>query len=87
MSRCERVRANKQRAARPFRLPERRHGLAEMVERRTVVHVKHPPVNSPHLECEFIVRSPKNSRRAMGIVLRNSDLACLTATTTAYDYS
>ena len=46
---CEWVRATKHAPGNPFRLRERRHGLAEIVERRARVLVKCPRVNFPHL--------------------------------------
>ena len=46
----------------PYRVFERRHSLAEIVERRTVFHVERLRVNPPHPEREIITLS-KNAPR------------------------
>ena len=58
-SSCERVCATKHAPGGPFRLLERRHGLAEIVERRAVV-AEHLPVIQPHTKTEFIT-FPENA--------------------------
>ena len=59
---CERVRATEHAARGPFYLLERRHGLAEMVERGTGVVVERLSVSPPHTERE-VVRIPENASR------------------------
>ena len=51
---CERMRAAEHAPRGPFRVLERRHGLAEVVERGGGVIVEHLPVKPPDLEREFI---------------------------------
>ena len=51
---CGRVRTAEHAPRGPFRLLERRHGLAEIVERRAGVPVERLRVNSPHPEREFM---------------------------------
>ena len=46
----------------PFQILERRHGLAEIVERGAVVSVEHPRVFPPHPEREFATLSKSASR-------------------------
>ena len=60
--RCERVRTTKHTPRDPFRGLERRHGLAEIVERGAVVSVEHPRVFPPHPEREFATLSKSASR-------------------------
>ena len=59
---CERVRAAEHAPRDPFRLLERRHGFAQIVERGSVVLVECPPINLPHLEREFMTVTEKASR-------------------------
>ena len=47
---CERVRVTENAPRDPSSVLERRHGLAEIVERRAVVLVERPRVNPPHPE-------------------------------------
>ena len=60
--RCERERATERAPRDPFRLLERRHGLAETVERGVGVPVERLPVTSHHPERE-LMRRPENTPR------------------------
>ena len=60
--RCERVRTTKHTPRDPFRGLERRHGLAEIVERGAVVSVEHPSVKPPQFERDIITVSENPSR-------------------------
>ena len=53
----ERVRTAEHAPRDPFRILERRYGLAEIVERGTGVLVERPPVKQPHSEREIIILS------------------------------
>ena len=57
-----RVRAAENAPRGPFCLLERRHGLAEIVERGAGVLVKRPRENFPHLERESMAFSENTSR-------------------------
>ena len=46
----------------PSRLFERRHGLAEIIERGGLVHVERPRVSPPHPEREIITLAENASR-------------------------
>ena len=46
----------------PFRLLERRHGLAEIVESRTGVHEERPRVNFPYPERKIMTLTDNASR-------------------------
>ena len=59
---CDRVRATKNSPRDPFRVFERRHGLAEVVERGGVVSVERRRVNRPHREREMIALTENASR-------------------------
>ena len=59
---CGRVRATEHAPRDPCRVFERRHGLAEIVERRAGVLVARLRVIPPHLECESIIISMNTSR-------------------------
>ena len=59
---CGRVRASEQASRDPFRVLERRHGLAEIVGRGCVVEVERLRVNFPHLEREYMPVSENASR-------------------------
>ena len=59
---CGWVRATEHSPRGPFRFLERRHGLAEIVERGAVVFVERPRVNPPHLERESMLWSENTSR-------------------------
>ena len=50
--RCERMRASEDAPCDPFRLLERRHGLAEIVKRGAVVLAEHIRIQRPQLERE-----------------------------------
>jgi hypothetical protein len=56
-SHCERVLATKHAPSNPCRIIERRHGLAEIVERGAFVSVERMRINPTHLEREFIIIS------------------------------
>ena len=58
----ERVRATKHAPRDPFRLLERRHGFAQIVESGAGGDVKRPPVKRPHLERDFITFSDSTAR-------------------------
>ena len=49
----KRMRATEHTPLRPFHILQRRHGLAEIVERGVGVHVKRPRASLPHREREF----------------------------------
>ena len=59
---CVRVRASEHAPRGPFRVLERRHGLAEIVERGGGVHVERRRVSPPHLERDFMSFSENASR-------------------------
>ena len=59
---CVRVRATEHALRDPNRVLERRHGLAEIAERRAGVRVERLPVAPPHPEREFIIL-PENTSR------------------------
>jgi len=61
-SRYERVRGTKHAPPGPFRLLQRRHGLAEIVERGAVISVNRHRVTQPHLERE-VMTLPENASR------------------------
>ena len=52
---CERVRATEHAPRGPFHVLERRHGLAEIVERGAGVPVERLRVTPPHLQREFVL--------------------------------
>ena len=58
----ERMRVAEHAPRGPFRVLERRHGLAEIVERGTVVLVERPRVNPPHPERDLMTLSENASR-------------------------
>ena len=59
---CGWVRATEHSPRGPFRFLERRHCLAEIVERGTVVHVERLRVTRPHPDCGFVT-IPENASR------------------------
>ena len=59
---CGRMRAAEHAPRGPFNFLERRHGLAEIVERGGGVLVERPRVRPPHPEREFIAFSRNTSR-------------------------
>jgi len=61
-ARCDWVRASEHAPGDPFRIFERRHGLAEIVERGVGVQVERHRVNSPRREREFMTLSEDTSR-------------------------
>jgi len=58
----------------PFRVLERRHGLAEIVERGAVVPVKRLPTNPPHFERDFIRLAENASRYGNRFVHQRLDV-------------
>ena len=63
--RCERMRATHHAPGRPFRLLERRHGLAEIVERGGGVFAECTRVDRPHLERDIMILSVNASRHGL----------------------
>ena len=59
---CERVRASEHSLRGPFRILERRHGLAEIVERGGGVSAERLRVHRPHLERNVMILSKNASR-------------------------
>ena len=66
---CERVRATEHAPRNPCRLLEHRHGLAEIVERGTIVVAERRRVNRHHLECD-VMRIAENASRHGNIFAR-----------------
>jgi len=60
--RCERVRATKHAPSCPFRLRNRRHGLADIVERGAVGVAERDRVIHPHPERDVITISENTPR-------------------------
>ena len=52
---CEWMRSAKHSPRDPYRVFERRHGLAEIVERRTVFHVERLGANPPQPERDLVI--------------------------------
>ena len=69
---CGRVRTAEHAPRGPFRVLERRYGLAEMVERRAGVQVERRPCEFPHPEREFLTLAENACARV---------LICVTAVT------
>jgi hypothetical protein len=59
---CDRVRSSEHVPRGPFRFLDHRHGLAQIVERGTVVKVEQSRANQPHPERD-IIRLAKNAQR------------------------
>ena len=59
---CRRVRGTEHAPPDPFRVLERRHGLADIVERGGRVPVERPRVIPTHLKDEIVARAANTSR-------------------------
>ena len=79
---CERVRATEHAPGDPFRVFERRHCLAEIVERSAIAPEKRLRVKPSHPERGFIILTESASRRGGGsplaLVLARISLAART---------